>query len=144
MILTETKDYKSVLEDCYSSDKEFIDKYHDTPGAGLENCVGRDTSLFSAIPGYVMYDISEGEKRVGYFGVDGNYEPPFMFGFFIKPEFRTAESLDEFWKNVRLKFQSDFLGACSPNNTQALNHMISRGGEQFLKGRDVVILKFKN
>lgn len=121
-----TKNFKSVLSECFSTDPILVEKYHISAGEGLEACVEKTfEDLMKANVSF--YVVSSEKETIGFFGIEhiDNYKA--LTGFFIKPEYRSLKK--DFWKTIQKTMDNkSFLCGVYNKNTRAIKFLKEMGG----------------
>lgn len=112
-------DYKNIILECFSTDKDLIEKWHIVSGSGLENCTNKTVDDLKEFKVNV-YKLTQDNKLIGYFGIENNTH---LTGFFIKPEFRNKEIIQEFWNIVDSKFNNTYMIGIFKKNVPAMKFL---------------------
>lgn len=125
------EEVKSIIHECFSGDKELIEKYHIKAGTSLEECV-EDT--FNVLKTCVNFDfefykvMNKSGIVCGFIGV----EPAgcFLTTFCIKQRYRVSEYKDAFWNLIMKIFKGEsFNSGLYKKNDRAINYLIKNGCE---------------
>lgn len=133
-MITCTKDYATVLKECYESDSNLLSEWHVEAGNGLDRCVERTLEDFSKCgEDFKFFVIREEGELFGYFGtecIDGN---SFLTGFFIMPKYRNDAGHNKFWSEVKNQIHNNFFVGIHDKNTPAKKFLEKSGGRVFTK-----------
>lgn len=130
------QDYKDILSECFSSDKDLLDKWHIESGTSLENCVNRTYNDLKQL-NIEFYPLYEDSKLIGYFCKEEVYNLSFLTGFFIKPEYRKKEYIKEFWNIVNNKFNNkQFYAGIYEKNIPAINFLKRNNAKEINKVKE--------
>src|SRR5688572_4214513 len=95
-----TKNRQQIIERCYESDPELIEKYHIMAPTTTKLAVRHTLSVFLKSDKFKMYELVEKGNFVGYIGVEET-DIRYLNGFFIMPQYRNKEIFDKFFEIVR-------------------------------------------
>lgn len=119
----EEKEYVVVLNECFETDSELVDKWHICAPSDVNTCVRRtyyDLKNSPSLKFYVIHCITEDTDEIaGFFGTEHIDGVRFMTSFFIKPKYRNKETLSYFWDSVEDKTGMNFITAIYAHNTRA-------------------------
>ena len=134
-----TKDIKPIIQECFSSDKHFIEKCHRQSGNGLDSCINKTVEDLSA-PDTSFYLVKTGKVNVGYFVIEKVDKYNVLLAFFIKPEYR--KSKDVFWSLIeKATDHSPFLCGVFNINPKAIKFLTDMGGTPAIKTNDGVVFR---
>lgn len=133
-----TYDWKKVIETCYESDSDMLDKFHILAPTDLQTAVQHTLkTLFKASDtGTIkIFECKVGETFSGYYGLEiitiqeeGRMQV--MTGFFIMPEFRTPEYKKAFMEHLREQFpHKSVLTYIFSKNKRARGFLAQHGGK---------------
>jgi N-acetylglutamate synthase-like GNAT family acetyltransferase len=123
-------EFKSVLtnqiiEDCFATDPELIEKWHLVAGDGLEACSKKTyEDMFECNVDF--YCIEDNKNLVGYYGVENYDGMKFLTGFFIKPSYRNKEYIKEFWNMIDNKMNDTYMIGIYNKNERAKNFLLKK------------------
>ena len=139
MIHSLENNYKLIIEDCFKTDQELLNKWHIESGNGLENCVIRTyNDLINA--NVKVYSLKENNNLIGFFGIE---ESTYLSGFFIKPEYRKKEYITQFWNIVNKEFNNKkFYSGIYKKNNKAYNFLLKNNGKIAFELPDAVFFVF--
>ncbi len=106
---------KQDLFDFYSTDPELVEKWHILAGEGITTCVEDTWNIIKDHELY-MYDF-------GYFSIDRSDLVTKLGGFFIKPEFRTPEFKDLWYKELCSKMPKFFTTGLHNKNARGIKFL---------------------
>lgn len=116
-------EYINVLNECFATDKELLDKYHICAPADLNTCIRKtyfDLKQAESLKFFVLHKTNNGEDElVGFFGTVKEDGYGLLFTFFIKPEHRNADTMDFFWNSIEKELGMDYYSAIYLHNTRA-------------------------
>jgi GNAT superfamily N-acetyltransferase len=119
----EEKEYIVVLNECFSTDQELLDKYHICAPADLNTCVRRtyyDLKNEKALRFFTLYCLTEDiAELIGFFGVSNLDGYEMLMSFFVKPRYRSKDVMEFFWKSVEEETRMDFYTGVYIHNTRA-------------------------
>jgi len=92
--LVSEKMYNTIIETCYTSDTELLEKYHALAPAMLFDCVQHTVDVFNKAMGFEMYELNDGDNFVGYYGIENYMGEKYLCGFFLMPDYRNDK-----WKH---------------------------------------------
>lgn len=135
--ISRTKDYEDVIEKCYSSDKDLLDKYHILAPTTLKDAVSNTLSVFvncGATGGYEMFKCEVDGNFAGYFGLErqkmGDGVLQMLTGFFLLPEYRRRSVRYKFLRVIKGKFpQGKILTLIYDKNERAMKFLKRNGGK---------------
>lgn len=129
-------EYKDLLNECFETDTDLLQKWHIESGNGLEQCVERTyKDLKSA--NVAIFKLDYNNDLAGYFGIEGGN---FLSGFFLKPEFRKKPFVELFWSEVDKQFKDPiYYAGLYKKNTPAIN-FLSKRGKVYLEFDDFVVM----
>lgn len=120
--------WKEMLERCFSSDPELIQRWHIESGTNVETCVNRTLTDLLSSPNLKIYSIEADNEFAGYFGKETLEEYRFMTGFFIMPRFRNRVFIGKFWKIARTIFKGhSFIIGIYTKNERARKFLLKEG-----------------
>ena len=113
---------KEILTNLFSSDSDFILKYHNLAPTSAEICAEK---TFNDLCNYNvdLRLIEKNNEIIGYYGIEKNEGLSYLTGFFIKPEYRTKEVITDFWKQVDSNFNTDYFVGVFAKNIPAINFL---------------------
>lgn len=120
--LTNKDDIFNLIVNCYQTDSDFINKYHEVSGSGLSSCIDRTVNDFYNHDVKIFSLETKGEF-VGYFGQLQDW----LTGFFIIPEKRTEEIKQAFWSEIVNNFNGYFNVGILSKNTPAKRFLMNNG-----------------
>lgn len=130
MLCIYQKEYKAILNECFSEDEELLNKYHIEAPASLSTCVEK-THLDLQNAQVQFYTLLNNDKLIGYFGMETG---TFLTGFFIKPEYRNKEIIKEFWNIVNNKFNNkEFYCGIYKKNERAMKFLEKNNGRLWME-----------
>ncbi len=117
-------DRERIVRSIYAEEKpEFLAKYHQSAGKGLDEAVRVTLANISPDTNFFLVSTSTG-AIVGFFGqaqpISGWHV---LESFHVRPYMRTKEVLAAFWEIVRETFACDFYTSVSVNNLKAISHL---------------------
>ncbi len=121
------ENYKDLLKECFSTDKNLIEKWHIDSGKDIDACVEKTFNDLQDCKVNV-YQITNDDELVGYFGKEDCEHGIFLTGFFLLPKFRTEEYKKEFWHCIALKFKEPYFCGLYEKNVPANKFIKSSGG----------------
>lgn len=132
-----TYDWKRIIETCYNSDSEMLEKFHILAPTDVQTAVKHTLKTLSKASdtGTIkIYECTAEEKFMGYFGIEvipiqneGKIQA--LTGFFIMPEFRTKEYKQAFIEHIKDQFPSrSILTYIFTKNTRARGFFARYGG----------------
>jgi len=144
MKFIEVKNYKNIIQECFKTDQELLDKWHIESGKGLEKCVERTyKDLMSLEENLKFFSIIYENELIGFFGSEKFYDTKALTSFFIIPKARNKYILNQFWNNINNHFDNDrFLCGIYSKNTRALNFLFKNQGKILIECPDSFILEF--
>lgn len=130
--VTIVDDYKNILKECFESDNDFVSKWHNEAGNGLESCINKTYSDLKCL-NLKFYSLYNSNDLVGYFGKELVGSVLFLTGFFIKPEYRNNKYIKIFWDTVHKEFEGKtFFVGIYDKNIPAKKFLIRNGLEEFM------------
>jgi hypothetical protein len=136
VLVQELDNYKHIIYDCFSTDKDLIEKWHIESGSTLENCTNRTYNDMKDLD-LKFNTIYKEDKLLGYFGKEKFNNMNFLTGFFIKPEYRNKDNIKEFWNIVNNTFENKlFYAGLYNKNVPAINFLTRNGGKELNKVGD--------
>lgn len=111
-----TLDY---LIELYKTDPEFVSIYHGNEGWTAEQCA---QDSWDNIKDLELY-----RTNFGYIAVNRNDLIERLAGFFIRPDFRTAETKAEFFSYLRDLMPGNFMAIVHSSNTKAIKFLCLEG-----------------
>lgn len=140
----ETTEIKRFVTEAYASDLPLLRQWHVVSGTGLESCVNNTVSALrhDTFSDFRFYVVEEGEKFVGYFGVeaDGNY----LTTIFILPDQRGRKK--EFWALLLPYLQPEFRAAIYSKNVPCVRFYEKMGkvvNKFYLRDKELTLFKFE-
>lgn len=127
MVRTQTDSITEVLRECFASDKSLLSKWHVNAGQGIEKCVERTESDMRGAS-VKVFKITDGDNLVGYFGKEDAHQVHFLTGFFVKPEYRTSQSIAKFWDLIQDEFKDSFYCGLYEKNEPAIKFIKKNKG----------------
>lgn len=123
-----SKNIEEIIDLCYRTDKEVLDKYHVLAPTTFEEAKKHTIWTLNMGSNMVINELSIDNELVGYFGeehVDTGLT--YLTGFFILPKFRTKEVIKKFWKIVQSKFGKTIFTYLYEKNSRAIKFVERRG-----------------
>lgn len=134
----EVSDIKQLLEECFATDIDLMNRYHIEAPAPLFACVERTYKDLLSCPDIIFYKIYELSKIIGYFCKEKDrYGNMYLTGFFIKPEYRKADYIKSFWDIVDKEIGEDYFIGLYKKNKRAVDFVVRGGAEFFFEGIDI-------
>ena len=131
-------DIKAILEECFATDLDLLNRYHIEAPAPLVTCVNRTYKDLMSCPEIVFYKIFDLSRLIGYFCKETDkYGNKYLTGFFLKPEYRNWDYIKEFWSIVNKEIGEDYSVGLYEKNSRAVKFIERSGGKFFFKGVDV-------
>lgn len=123
--LIDKNDIYSIIEECYSSDDNFIKNFHELNNASTSDCISRTANDL------VKYDVKifglyNNDELVGYFGDELFENTNWLSGFFIIPKYR-KEFKTKIWEAIVNHFNSNFNVAMMVKNIPAKRYLLNNG-----------------
>lgn len=116
---------KQDLFNLYSTDPNFISKYHGNVNWSIDMCVEDTWNIIKDNERY-LYDF-------GYFSIDREGDiVPRLVGFFIKPEYRNAENKQLLYKELCSKMPNVFLSGLHNKNIKGIKYLSSLPGSEIV------------
>lgn len=137
MISVQTEDILNVIERNFKTDKELLDYYHISAPCDEKKAAKKTVSdLKDTQEDFAFYILKESEKEVGFYGKETYKDQRFLTSFFIRPEFRKKEYVEQFWNEVRDKVGagSYYTGIYSKNTRAA--KFLHNNGEMIMESID--------
>jgi len=140
------QDRELVIRAIYCEDLEFLKRYHQSAGQGLDVAVKDTLQNISPEADFFRVETTEG-ALVGFFGLDGPVEENkyVLQGFHVRIQFRVTEYLAAFWELVRQTIDNEFYTSVSQNNVKAAVHLLKNGftivGSPEYEGKNYYIFK---
>lgn len=113
---------EEIMVDLLSTDKQLLTVYHIEAPNTAEICAKRTLADLEKSKAQVHL-ITENDKVIGYYGIERGLATDFLTGFFIKPENRTKDTIEKFWKEVEQHFNRDFYVGVYKKNTRAIKFL---------------------
>lgn len=140
-----TKNYEPVVRAIYGDDIEFLNKYHQSAGQGLDIAVADTMANITKTSRFFKVETTLG-ALVGFFVMADPIDDKLVLeGFHIVKVFRTPKYLEAYWELVRQSFDSDFYTSVSENNIKAAAHLLKNSfqivGPTEYNGKKFVIFK---
>lgn len=130
-------DLKDILEECFATDLDLLNRYHIEAPAILSTCVKRTYDDLMACDDIVFYKVFENNNLIGYFCKEKDkYDNKYLTGFFLKPVYRKSEYVKRFWDIVDKEIGEDYLIGLYEKNSRAVKFVERGGGEVFFRGVD--------
>lgn len=134
--ISRTKNYGEIIEKCYSSDQELLDKFHILAPTTLEKALVNTVSVFincATSGGYEMFKCEVDGEFAGYFGLErqkvGDGVLQLLTGFFVMPKFRERSYRYKFLRVIKGKFpQGRILTLIYDKNERAMKFFKRNGG----------------
>jgi N-acetylglutamate synthase-like GNAT family acetyltransferase len=128
---SETIEYLSVIQECFATDKELIEKWHVLAPCDLESCVRKTYFDLRESPSLKLFTLhkrtDDTDEVIGFFGREEIQDIKFLTSFFIKPKFRNKEVLSFFWDVVGKEIGTDLFSALYSNNSRAQKFLERNG-----------------
>lgn len=133
----EVDNYLPVIQDCFKTDQELIDKWHVEAPATLDKCVRRTFADLHNCESLKMFELrstsDDTDELAGFFGTEYVYDKKieehlsFLTSFFVKPKYRTRDFMDFFWTCVELETKENFFTAIYSGNIRAQKFLEKKG-----------------
>lgn len=120
--ITDITDIESVIRECYSSDKDVVNKFHVVAGQGLDNCVKRTVNDLIMNDVNVYKLLNQDGTLLGYFGEKYGW----LVGFFLMPQFR-QDHKNVFWNTIKSHLGDKFKIGIFSKNSRAKSFLIKNG-----------------
>jgi hypothetical protein len=117
-----THNYQSVIDRCYSSDKDLLDKWHIIAPTTLNQASLHTLIVFNTSSKFKMYELTEKGRFIGYFGTTET-DIKYVQGFFIMPAFRNKAIYDSFFEKIKQVLSSTVIIPVYAKNTRACNFL---------------------
>lgn len=131
--ISKANKYLPVLQECFASDKELLQKWHVMAPSDLETCVRKtfnDLKNEPTLKFFVIECVTEdSDEIVGFFGTARVEEVNFMVSFFIKPKYRTLDTFEYFWNAVYNETGNEYFTAIYEKNSRAKKFLEKNGFE---------------
>jgi len=135
--ISRTQNYGEVIEKCYSSDQELLDKFHILAPTTMGEALVHTVSVFincATSGGYEMFKCEVDGNFAGYFGLEkaqiGDGTIQLLTGFFIMPEYRTRPFRYKFLRVIKGKFpENKILTLIYDKNQRAVKFFKRNGGK---------------
>ena len=116
-------EYITILNECFDTDKDLLDKYHVCAPADMNTCVRKtyyDLKTAESLKFFVLHCTNdETDDIVGFFGVIKEEKYGVLFTFFIKPKYRDQNTMDFFFDSIEKELGMDYYSAIYLHNTRA-------------------------
>ncbi len=116
-------EYISILNDCFETDKELLEKYHVCAPTDLNTCVRKTYYDLKSAEGLKFFALhftnDESDEMIGFFGVIKEENYGVLFTFFIKPNHRNQNTMDFFFNSIEKELGMDYYSAIYLHNTRA-------------------------
>tara|TARA_R110002020_G_scaffold148779_5_gene324846 strand:- start:11136 stop:11597 length:462 start_codon:yes stop_codon:yes gene_type:complete len=150
-VKVEEQDYEKVLKECWENDEKLLKKWHISSGKGLDEVLKNTMETLTEDTDkttFNFYKIKDGNNIIGFFGHEIYMKEPFLTTFGVKPEFRSDDIKDKFFKVITNTIGNDFATFLYSKNTPAIHWLIKKGAvlkeSLVVEGEEVVRLTFKN
>lgn len=126
MKAVETKEYISIIEECFSLDEELCKKWHIAAPGTSEECSKKTVDdLNKAHISFKFYKVMLQKKLVGFYGTEEIGNKLYVNTIFIKPKYRNKDLSIKFLKLIPRPFTT-YLYA---KNERAINWYLKNGGK---------------
>lgn len=132
--VVKTNKISEVIEKCYQSDTELIEKYHVLAPVSMEKACDHTIKILEQsmrMDMLTMYEMNVDGRFAGYFCREELAGIQLITGFFIMPEFRNSRFVNKFWKIVLSKFVGSIFIYLFEKNTRAIKFVKRRGFKLF-------------
>jgi hypothetical protein len=144
MISTKQPLNKQIFEQCYSTDTDFLNKYHRSAGKDFSICVDQTFGeLVESNNKLSFYKVEEDGNLAGFFGIENKDNINYLSVFFIKPEYRNKK--EQFWNTLSSNITSSFfICGIYKQNSRAIKFLQKLKGKEIFSNNDVVVFKMEN
>jgi hypothetical protein len=119
--------YKDIINELYSSDVDFVEKYNLGEGLTIDDQVSKSIETLSNTPDLSVFSITKDGELIAYFGKQIFHEYQFLTGFFIKKEFRNRSFVEYFFSVLKSYFKDSFYCILHYKNSRAINFILKNG-----------------
>lgn len=121
---------EALLLEMFDADKELLEKWHIESPCTLDVAVDRTLKDMKSCDDLTIYSLKDKEGNlIGYFGHERHEEFNYLTGFGIKPEFRTDEIKEEFFKIINEVMGDNYYVGLYEKNTPARKFIAKNGGD---------------
>lgn len=135
---------RETVEECFGSDQALISTFHIYSGRPLGECVDKTVSdLNKAETTFQFYQVKEGPKLAGFFGIERGY---YLTTIFIHPDYRAKDKIGQVWELIASHFPEEFYTAVFSKNTRAVKFYTRNGAvhsESTADGHPITIFKLR-
>ena len=118
-----------IIRECYSECPRSLELYHDYAGFSLDECVDNFVDKLNEAENYDFHTFEVDGNLAGYYAITFG-ELPFLYTFFIKPEYRNSNVLPKFWAEiVKTIGDTDFMSGVYASNLPARKFLTRNGGD---------------
>jgi len=132
---------KELLAELFSTDSALLEKFHILAPNSAEVCAERTLKDLQE-SNVEIHLIKKKEKVIGYYGLELTPYMDSLTGFFLTPENRTKEDIENFWTEVHSKFNRDFFVGLYDKNTRAIKFIEKESSFKTLIN-NIVLFKVK-
>lgn len=124
ILITDKNEIFDLIVNCYQTDSDFINKYHEISGSGLSSCIDRTVNDFYNHD-VKVFSLKNEDEFIGYFGQLQDW----LTGFFIIPTKRTEQVKQKVWNEIVNNFNGNFNVGILSKNAPAKKFLLKNGCE---------------
>lgn len=123
--ISSTKDYASIIKECFLQDKELLNNWHIEAGKDHLVCVQRTINdIKNFDKSFEFFVVKDKEKNIGFFGIEfGN----FLSTLFLLPEYRNSKYISQFWLEIQKRLFKPFYSALYSKNKPCSEFFLKNG-----------------